>query len=262
MVVIFGGDHSFVPVGENDWKEGSHLNITVKELHKTYGKDVIFQDLSFSLENISSLGIIGASGCGKSTLLRQLAGIENPDSGEILVDGCSPILDKKAFQEKIGVVFQRHYLFPHLSILKNITLILEKIKKMSKEEAEVKAEQLLAQLFMEKQKDKRPDQVSGGQAQRASIARALATDPELIFLDEPTAALDPQLSYEVLQAVAQLKSTGIHFIFVTHEMKFLRDFADYFLFLQGGEIAEQGAISQLDHPKTEDLRKFLSLGEG
>lgn len=234
------------------------MNISVKNLSKVYGTSHILQDVSFSLENISSLGIIGASGCGKSTLLRQLSGIERPDKGDITIDGLSPVTQKKEFQEQIGVVFQRHNLFPHLSIEKNITLILEKIKKMDKASAEKQAQKLLAQLFMLEQKDKRPAQISGGQAQRASIARALATEPKLIFLDEPTAALDPLLTQEVLQAVDQLKSTGIHFIFITHEMKFLRHFADYFIYMKDGIIAEQGPVAQLDSPQTEALSAFLA----
>ncbi len=233
------------------------MTLTVENLCKSYDKSEIFQNFSFSVENISSLGLIGSSGCGKSTLLRQLSGIETPDSGEILVNGQSILTNKKAFQEKIGVVFQKHNLFPHLSLQRNITLILEKIKKQDKKTALETAERLLEQLRILEQKDKLPNQVSGGQAQRASIARALATEPELIFLDEPTAALDPQLSHEVLQAVAELKETGIQFVFVTHEMKFLRNFADYFLFLQEGKIVEEGPIAQLDTPQTETLREFL-----
>lgn len=236
---------------------GKMLEIKATNLEKRYDKSIVLKDLSFSVDNISALGLIGSSGGGKSTLLRQLAGIEFPEAGEILVNGMSPIHQHKEFQEGIGVVFQRHNLFPHWSIEQNITMILRKIKKQSKEQAVDTAHRLLKQLYIYEQRDKLPHQVSGGQAQRASIARALATEPKLIFLDEPTAALDPQLSYEVLSAVAELKETGIHFVFVTHEMNFLRNFADYFLFLQEGGIVEQGAISQLDAPETEDLRNFL-----
>ncbi len=233
------------------------MKISLNHVSKSYHASPVLDDLHLQLDGVASLGIIGPSGCGKSTLLRQLAGIESPDQGEILVDGLSPQKNKKEFQEKIGVVFQKHNLFPHLTIQRNITLILEKIKKQDKITAETRANQLLAQFFMEEQKDKLPGQVSGGQAQRASIARALATHPQLIFLDEPTAALDPQLTNEVLQAVAQLKDSGIHFIFITHEMDFLRNFADYFLFLGEGRLVEQGEISQLDKPQTQELQQFL-----
>lgn len=235
------------------------MTIQVKNLCKKYEKSQILQDISFTVDNRSSLGIIGSSGCGKSTLLRQLAGIESPDSGEISINGRSPIEDKKAFQEEIAVVFQRHCLFPHLTIEKNITLILEKIKKQDKKQAQERAIELLTQFHMAEQKDKYPSQVSGGQAQRASIARALATNPSLLFLDEPTAALDPQLTHEVLQSVRLLKDTGISFIFITHEMEFLREFADTFLYLEQGHLVEQGDIVQLQHPQSTSLHQFLQV---
>lgn len=257
MAALFGGDHSPVHVGEISGKEGGILKIKVDELTKKYNNKVILDKISLDLPEISALGIIGSSGCGKSTLLRHLAGIEFPDSGEITVDQRSPILEKKLFQQGIGMVFQQHNLFPHLSIFQNITLILHKIMKKPKEEAEAKALQLLEEFYLLEQKDKRPSEISGGQAQRASIARALATDPGLIFLDEPTAALDPQLTFEVLQSVERLKNRGIHFIFVTHEMKFLQNFADYFIFMEKGRVLEQGPVTQLDHPETETLQDFL-----
>lgn len=234
------------------------MKIEIQNLGKQYGNQDILKNLNFSVDHISSLGMIGSSGCGKSTLLRQLAGIEGADQGSITIDGLSPVTDKNVFQEKIAVVFQRHHLFPHLSIEENITLILRKIKKQDKETAQKKALELLTQLRIVEQRHKRPSEISGGQAQRASIARALATDPDLIFLDEPTAALDPQLTYEVLQAVDQLKSTGKQFVFVTHEMKFLRRFADYFIYLNEGEIIEHGAVAQLDQPQSKQLTDFLA----
>lgn len=234
------------------------MNLQVSHLQKNYQGVASLDDLSFAFSEVSALGILGASGCGKSTLLRQLAGIETPDRGEILLDGLSPILDREAFQQRIGVVFQRHHLFPHLSILRNITLILEKVKGQTPEKAKERALDLLEEFSMIQHQDKLPGEVSGGQAQRASIARALATDPSLIFLDEPTAALDPLLTQEVLQAVEKLKSRGISFVFVTHEMKFLRNFADSFLFLSQGKVVEQGEITGLDHPKTEELEAFLA----
>lgn len=233
------------------------MNIRVNDLSKKYHQQVVLQNICLDLKDVSSVGIIGSSGCGKSTLLRLLSGIEEVDSGDILVDDLSPVLEKKKFQEKIGMVFQQHNLFPHLTLEKNITLILEKIKKMDKKTAVDKAQDLLEQLYLLEHKDKLPSQVSGGQAQRTSIARALATDPELIFMDEPTAALDPQLTYEVLQSVEKLKEKGINFVFVTHEMKFLQGFADYFIFIHQGEIAEQGRVAQLENPKTRLLNEFL-----
>ncbi|MFI3251080.1 MAG: ATP-binding cassette domain-containing protein [Eubacteriales bacterium] len=233
------------------------MNIKIENLTKNYCNRNVLSNLSLELRDKTSIGIIGSSGCGKSTLLRLLAGIEPPEKGTILINDKSPILQKREFQAEIGVVFQQHHLFPHLTLEKNITLILEKTKKMEKTEAKVRAEEILTELFMEEHKDKRPGQLSGGQAQRGSIARALATNPKLIFLDEPTAALDPQLTFEVLQSVERLKTKGIDFVFVTHELRFLRNFADYFLYLDQGQIIEQGEISALEHPQNQQFAEFL-----
>ncbi len=235
------------------------MDIKIKNLTKLYGEQAVLDDISLEITNYTSIGIIGESGCGKSTLLRQLSGIEDPDKGEIAIDGLSPITDKKAFLDSIGVVFQKHNLFPHLTLKKNITLILQKVKKYDKEKAEETATHLLKKLFIENEADKKPHQVSGGQAQRASIARALATDPKLIFLDEPTAALDPLLTDEVLKAVTQLKNEGRNFIFVTHEISFLKEFADYIIFMKNGKICESGDISCLQNPKTRELGEFLRI---
>ncbi len=235
------------------------MDIKVRNLTKTYGEHGILNNISFEASGYKSIGIIGESGCGKSTLLRQLSGIESPDSGSIEVNGLSPIENKEEFLSTIGVVFQKHNLFPHLSIKKNITLILNKIKKMDKSEADKKADELLQKLFIENESGKKPSQVSGGQAQRASIARALATDPKLIFLDEPTAALDPLLTDEVLKAVKELKKEGRHFIFVTHEISFLKEFADYIIFMKNGEICESGGSECLEAPKTRELAEFLKI---
>lgn len=173
------------------------MDITIKEVSKYYDKQVL-KDISLSIKGYQTIGIIGKSGCGKSTLLRLLTGIEDMENGEIQVDDY--ILDKKhmkAYQDKIAMVFQQHNLFPHLSLLENISLILEKRKGYSQLDANTKAMKILTQLHLEEQVHKKPRYVSGGQGQRASIARALSTDPDIIFMDEPTAALDPILTKEV-----------------------------------------------------------------
>lgn len=236
------------------------MNVVIKNLHKKYDNADVLKEININIEDVCSVGIIGESGCGKSTLLRQLAGIEDPDGGEIFINGISPITQKKEFTQNIGVVFQRHNLFPHLSIKKNITLVLEKIKKVDKDVAEKKALELLDQLFIKEQADKLPNSVSGGQAQRGSIARALSTDPDILFLDEPTAALDPILTDEVLKAVKGLKKEGREFVFVTHEIEFLKDFADYIIFLKDGKVCECGKRECLDAPQTQELIVFLSAG--
>ncbi len=235
------------------------MEINISALNKSYGSQAVLKDINIEISGYGSVGIIGESGCGKSTLLRQLAGIERPDSGEISINGISPILNNSEFLDNIGVVFQKHNLFPHLTLKKNITLILQKIKKYNKQDADRKADEILKQLFIEKEADKKPHEVSGGQAQRGSIARALATDPKLLFLDEPTAALDPILTQEVLKAVKQLKKDGRSFIFVTHEISFLKEFADYVIFLKNGEIFEHCAVEDLTETKTMDLSEFLKI---
>lgn len=233
------------------------MKIILNNVSKSYDGKEILKDINICIENTSSLGIIGESGSGKSTLLRQIAGIENPNCGDIIVDDKSPITDKKSFQDEIGYVFQKHNLFPHLTIRQNIMLILEKVKKTDKAEAEKITERVLRQLHLEAVANQKPNQLSGGQAQRASIARALATEPKLIFLDEPTASLDPVLTREVLKAVVDLKQNGRNFIFVTHELNFLKEFADYIIFLKDGEICEHGEVSCLESPKTKELEKFV-----
>ncbi len=235
------------------------MKLHVENISKIYGQSEALKNISLSIENASSIGIIGESGCGKSTLLRQLAGIENPDSGSITINKMSPILEKTSFQKKIGVVFQTHNLFPHFSIKENITFILHTIQKQTKKQAKKKANELLKQLFIDGEANKKPNEVSGGQVQRASIARALSTDPELIFLDEPTAALDPLLTDEVLKAVKDLKKDGREFIFVTHEIAFLKEFADYVIFLKNGEVCEAGDKTCLTKPKTKELAEFLKI---
>jgi polar amino acid transport system ATP-binding protein len=155
------------------------------------------------------------------------------------------------------MVFQQHNLLPHLTLQQNISLILEKTRGMRAEEAKAKAAGLLKQLHLDDEVNKKPEFVSGGQAQRASIARALSTDPELVFMDEPTASLDPILTKEVLDTVMDLKVSGTEFVFVTHEVNFVRQFAEYVLFMDEGSIAEQGEVDILDNPKTEKLKYFL-----
>ncbi|ONI47120.1 polar amino acid ABC transporter ATP-binding protein [Candidatus Epulonipiscium fishelsonii] len=233
------------------------MKLEFKNITKQYDKEIILNNISLDINNVGSVGIIGESGCGKSTLLRQLAGIENPEVGDISINGISPITKKKQFQEKMGYVFQKHNLFPHLTIRQNILLILERIKKVDSKVAKDTLNNILEQLQLEMVSDKLPSQISGGQAQRASIARALSTNPALIFMDEPTAALDPILTKEVLKSIIGLKNSGIEFIFVTHEMEFLKQFAEYVIFMHKGNIIESGSVDILNNPKTDMLRTFL-----
>lgn len=235
------------------------MNLFIENVSKRYGQEQVLDNIQLQVENRHAVGIIGESGCGKSTLLRQLSGIERPDSGTITINGLSPIEDKKQFQSKIGVVFQKHNLFPHLTLRENITLILHRIQKQDKATANQTADRLLSKLHIASEADKLPDNVSGGQAQRGAIARALSADPQVLFLDEPTAALDPLLTQEVLKAVIELKQDGRDFIFVTHEIAFLKEFADYIVFLKNGQVWEVGDVSCLSNPKTQELAAFLKI---
>lgn len=233
------------------------MKISLKNVVKKYDR-IILDNINLEIEGPSAIAIIGKSGGGKSTLLRLLSGIEFPDQGDIYIQDTmvkeNTIAD---FHKKIGIVFQQHNLFPHLTVLENITLILEKTRGYTKDDAKNKAIELLTKLHLDDEAHKKPNNISGGQAQRASIARALSTDPEIIFLDEPTAALDPILTSEVLDSILELKSLGKDFIFVTHEINFVKSFADYFVFIDNGKIIEQGSIDQLNNPETEALQAFM-----
>jgi ABC-type polar amino acid transport system ATPase subunit len=233
------------------------MNIKLKGVTKSYEK-MVLNSIDLELDAYKTVAIIGQSGCGKSTLLRLMSGIEDMDEGEIYINYHR--VDRKnikLYHKSIGIVFQQHNLFPHLSLKQNITLVLEKSRGLNREDANAKADALLMQMQLVDEADKKPAFVSGGQAQRGSIARALATEPELLFMDEPTASLDPILTKDVTDAVLALKITGTRFVFVTHEINFVRQFAEYVLFMDDGVIAEQGEVDILDRPKTEKLKRFL-----
>ena len=230
------------------------MRIELNQLTHNYDVDVI-KDLNFVLDDRHSVAIIGVSGSGKSTLIRLMSGLEKPTQGKVLMnqeDVLSP-----SYKKRIGFVFQNHNLFPHLSLLRNITLVLEKTRNMEPQEAQQIAMKYLNMLHLSDQIHKVPKNVSGGQAQRASIARALSVNPDIIFLDEPTSALDPILTHEVLSAIEELKGLGKDFVFVTHEMSFVRDFADYVIFMENGLIVEHGEVSILDMPQTTALQAFM-----
>lgn len=230
------------------------MKIEINHITHTYDVDVL-HDISFSLEGYKSIAIIGISGSGKSTLLRLMSGLEKPTSGHILIDE-QHVLDPD-YKKHIGFIFQHHNLFPHLSLEENITLVLEKTRGIDKVTAKETAHKYLSLLHLDDQVYKKPKNVSGGQAQRASIARALSVDPSTIFMDEPTASLDPILTFEVLSAVQELRVLGKNFVFVTHVLSFVRDFADYVIFMHDGQIAEHGTPDILDHPKHQAFKDFM-----
>ncbi len=230
------------------------MKIELDGLTHRYDVDVL-RDLAISIEGYSSIAIIGVSGSGKSTLLRILSGLEKPTRGHVQVN--SHDVTAPEYRKSVGFVFQSHNLFPHLTLLQNITLVLEKTRGFTKKEAHEQAEKYLSLLHLSDQTHKLPRNVSGGQAQRASLARALSVNPEVIFLDEPTSALDPVLTYEVLSAIKELRELGMEFVLVSHVMSFVHDFADYVVFMKDGEIAEHGPPAMLDNPQTQALKDFM-----
>ncbi len=230
------------------------MKIEINNVSHTYDVEVL-NNLNLSLSKYKSVAIIGVSGSGKSTLIRMMSGLEKPTSGDIFINDFDVRDD--AYKKKIGFVFQSHNLFPHLTLKKNITLVLEKTRGFEKKAAEEIALKNLKLLHLEDQINKLPKNVSGGQAQRASIARALSMNPDIIFLDEPTSSLDPILTHEVLKAIEELRELGKEFVIVTHVMSFARDFADYIIFMYEGKIIEQGLPSILDNPQTRELKEFM-----
>ncbi len=239
-----------------DRKDITIMKINIQNVSHQYDVEVL-KTLSFELNGYRSVAIIGASGSGKSTLLRLLSGLEKPSQGTIQIDDLN--VQDETYRKQIGFVFQNHNLFPHLSLERNISIILEKTRGYQKAKAVEIAKDYLTRVRLQDQMYKLPKNVSGGQAQRASIARAFSLDPELVFLDEPTASLDPVLTFEVLQAVKELRGSGKNFIFVTHVLSFVRDFADYVIFMDQGQILEHGPVSILENPHTDELKNYMSF---
>ena len=232
------------------------MKINIQNLTHQYDVEVL-KSLTFQLEGYRSIAIIGASGSGKSTLLRLLSGLEKPSQGSISINDIN--VKEETYRKLVGFVFQNHNLFPHLTLERNISLILEKTRGYQKAKAIEIARDYLTRVRLSDQMYKLPKNVSGGQAQRASIARAFSLDPEIVFLDEPTASLDPILTHEVLQAVKEFKASGKNFIFVTHILSFVRDFADYVIFMDQGQIIEHGPVALLEKPETDALKNYMSF---
>ena len=220
------------------------------------------KNVSLTVHDGEVVVIIGPSGSGKSTLLRTVNGIEKAQNGHILIDGVD-IMDEKAdrrkIREDVGMVFQSFNLFPHLSVLDNITLAPMKVKKLTREEAEKKAVSLLKRVGLEDKAKQKPHQLSGGQQQRVAIARALAMEPKAMLFDEPTSALDPEMIKEVLDVMLSLAESGMTMLLVTHEMGFAKAAADRVVFMADGEIVEEGKPEEMvSHPKTKRARDFLN----
>lgn len=236
--------------------------IAVNDLRKSFGKLDILKGIDLEIRQGEVVVVIGPSGSGKSTFLRCLNLLEEPTGGQITFEGQS-ITDRKhdinATREKMGMVFQQFNLFPHKTVLDNITLAPVKVKKQSKEDADKIALQLLRTVGLEDKRDAYPAQLSGGQKQRIAIARALAMQPHVMLFDEPTSALDPEMVGEVLEVMKRLALEGMTMVIVTHEMGFAREVGDRILFMDGGVIVEQGTPEDVfgnpQHARTQD---FLS----
>lgn len=237
--------------------------IEVKNLEKSFGKNHVLRGINETINEGEVVCIIGPSGSGKSTFLRCLNLLEQPTSGEVILYGekiNAPDRDIDKIREKLGMVFQNFNLFPHMSVLDNITMAPIKVKGQARGEAEEEARRLLDVVGLLDKAEAYPSSLSGGQKQRVAIARALAMKPEIMLFDEPTSALDPEMVGEVLAVMKQLAEDGMTMVIVTHEMGFAREVADRVLFIDGGVILEQGTPEEIfGNPQNERTQTFLSM---
>ncbi|WP_406535715.1 amino acid ABC transporter ATP-binding protein [Methanobrevibacter sp.] len=219
--------------------------LEIKNLKKSFGDNVVLKDISLKVEKGEVLSIIGPSGSGKSTLLRCITDLEEEDSGEINFDGT------------FGLVFQNFNLFPHHSVMKNITNAPLKVQKRDKDEVRKHALELLKKMGLEDKENAYPCELSGGQQQRVSIARALAMNPDILFFDEPTSALDPELTGEILTVIKQLAAEHMTMVIVTHEMNFAKNVSDTIIFMDGGVIVEEGSPEEVFSSDNQRMKEFL-----
>lgn len=235
--------------------------LELSHIRKSFGKELVLNDLSLSVQEHTATALIGASGSGKSTLLRCINLLESIDDGQIFLDGIEisdPLINVDEVRRKLGMVFQSFNLFPHKTVLENITLAPMKVQNKSKEEAVESATKLLKRFDLADKADQYPDRLSGGQQQRVAIIRSLAINPRLLLLDEITSALDPVLVNEVLSIVRDLKSDGMTMVLATHEMGFATQVADEVCFLESGNILERGSAQEVLHePKNPKTQEFL-----
>jgi polar amino acid transport system ATP-binding protein len=241
---------------------GAPQFVHIRGVSKWFGTLQVLKQIDLSVPEHNVVCLIGASGSGKSTLLRCLNLLEHVEEGEIVVDG-QPLtngkVDVNALRKKIGIVFQAYNLFPHMTVLQNVTLAPRKALGVSRAEAEERAHVLLRRIGLEDKAEEFPDRLSGGQQQRVAIVRALAMEPKLMLLDEVTSALDPQLVGDVLELVRELAQTGMTMILATHEMSFAREVADKVCFLDAGRILEEGPADQIfSAPREPRTQEFLS----
>ncbi len=237
--------------------------LEVKNLKKSFGTKKVLKGIDLNIKKGEVIGIIGPSGCGKSTLLRCLNLLEKPTSGEILYNNeiINENIDLGKYRREVGMVFQQFNLFPHLTVMDNITLAPVKLNILTEDEAVKAAKRYLKKIDLLDRADAYPDQLSGGQKQRVAICRTLVMNPKVILFDEPTSALDPEMIGEVTKLMRDIKEIDYNMtmIIVSHEMKFIKDFCSRVIFLDEGKIVEEGTPKQIfDNPKDERLQRFLS----
>ena len=242
--------------------DNGEVLIEVKDLHKYFGDLEVLKGVSLKITKGEVAAVIGPSGSGKSTFLRCLNRLEEPTSGHIIFEGsdiCDPKADIDRLREKMGMVFQQFNLFNHLSILENVTIGPKLVKGMKEEEANETAMKLLARIGLEDKAQEYPSRLSGGQKQRIAIVRALAMEPDVMLFDEPTSALDPEMVGEVLEVIKDLADEGRTMVIVTHEMGFAQKVASRVLFMDEGQILEEGTPDQIfNHPRSPRTKDFLS----
>ena len=236
--------------------------IEIKNLYKDFGKKKVLKGIGLTINKGDKIAIIGPSGCGKSTLLRCINMLEKPTKGEVIFNGinlCDKDVELNKIRQKMGMVFQQFNLFSHLSVIDNITLAPIKLGLMSKSKAEKEALRLLKLIDLSDKKNEFPNNLSGGQKQRVAIVRSLILNPDIILFDEPTSALDPEMVKEVTEVMKKIADDGMTMVVVSHEMSFVKEFASRVLFMDDGNIIEQGSSNDIfKHPKSERLKEFLS----
>ncbi len=237
------------------------IQLAVRGLVKRFGSETVLDGIDLDVRKGEVVVVLGPSGCGKSTLLRCMNGLETPSAGRVLLDGEELRAGGRAatrLRQKIGMVFQSYDLFPHKTILDNITLAPVHVQKRARKEVEAQAERLLRRVGLWEKRDARPGALSGGQKQRVAIVRALCMNPEVMLFDEVTAALDPEMVREVLDVMLELADQGMTMVIVTHEMQFARAIADRILFLEGGHIVEDSSPDMFfTNPQTQRAKEFL-----
>ena len=242
--------------------DDSNPMIIARNVHKWFGQFHALRGIDMEVHKGEKIVIFGPSGSGKSTFIRTINRLEEHQRGDIIVDGIELTRDVKniaAIRQEIGMVFQAFNLFPHLTVLSNITLAPLQVRKWTKEQAEESAMQLLDRVGIPEQADKYPGQLSGGQQQRVAIARALAMQPKIMLFDEPTSALDPEMIKEVLDVMTELAESGMTMLVVTHEMGFAREVCDRMVFFDEGQVVEEGTPQQMfENPQSERTKLFIS----